>query len=86
MQSTTGPRHNVPAIEIMKAIMQVALSSNKPALILLKWQKQIWFPSHAQSKRLKALTEACTVTADNVANVYTDSVYTDGVCHLFGAV
>lgn len=40
-------------------------------------------PCSAQKAELKALTEACMLAADKVANIYTDSAYAHGVCHLF---
>ncbi|XP_054648258.1 uncharacterized protein LOC129190003 isoform X1 [Dunckerocampus dactyliophorus] len=43
-------------------------------------------PCSAQLAELKALTEACRMAKGKTANVYTDSAYAHGVCHLFGAV
>lgn len=35
---------------------------------------------------MNALAEACALAAGKVANIYTDSAYSYGVCHLFGTV
>ncbi len=35
---------------------------------------------------MKALTAACQLEKGKTANIYTDSAYAHGVCHLFGAV
>ncbi len=35
---------------------------------------------------LKALTAACQLAKGQTANIFTDSAYAHGVCHLFGAV
>ncbi len=43
-------------------------------------------PCSAQLAELKALTEACKLAKDQIVNIYTDSAYAHGVCHLFGAV
>ncbi len=43
-------------------------------------------PCSAQLAELKALTEACKLAKDQPVNIYTDSAYAHGVCHLFGAV
>ncbi len=43
-------------------------------------------PCSAQLAELKALTEACKLAKDQTVNIYTDSAYAHGVCHLFGAV
>lgn len=43
-------------------------------------------PCSAQLAELKALTEACILAKNKAANIYTDSAYAHGVCHLFGAV
>lgn len=43
-------------------------------------------PCSAQKVELKALIEACNLAAEQTANVYTNSAYAHGVCHLFGAV
>lgn len=43
-------------------------------------------PCSAQLAELKALTEACKLARGKTANIYTDSAYAHGVCHLFGAV
>ncbi|XP_034146322.1 uncharacterized protein LOC117593883 [Esox lucius] len=43
-------------------------------------------PCSAQLAELKALTAACREGEGKVANIYTDSAYAHGVCHLFGAV
>ena len=40
-------------------------------------------PCSAQLAELKVLTEACK---NKVANIYTESAYANGVCHLFSAV
>ncbi len=43
-------------------------------------------PCSAQLAELKALTEACKLAKNQTVNIYTDSAYAHGVCHLFGAV
>lgn len=43
-------------------------------------------PCSAQLAELKALTTACQLAKGLTANIYTDSAYAHGVCHLFGAV
>ncbi len=43
-------------------------------------------PWSAQLAELKALTEACKLAKNQTVNIYTDSAYAHGVCHLFGAV
>ncbi|XP_059202559.1 uncharacterized protein LOC131982018 [Centropristis striata] len=43
-------------------------------------------PCSAQLAELRALTEACRIAKGKIANIYTDSAYAHGVCHLFGAV
>lgn len=43
-------------------------------------------PCSAQKAELKALIEACNLPTGKAANIYTDSAYAYGVCHLFGAV
>ncbi|XP_024116725.1 uncharacterized protein LOC112138399, partial [Oryzias melastigma] len=43
-------------------------------------------PCSAQLAELKALTAASELAKGKVANVFTDSSYAHGVCHLFGAV
>ena len=43
-------------------------------------------PCSAQLAELKALTAACQEGAGRSVNIYTDSAYAHGVCHLFGAV
>ena len=43
-------------------------------------------PCSAQVAELRALTAACREGAGKIVNVYTDSAYAHGVCHLFGAV
>ncbi len=43
-------------------------------------------PCSAQLAELKALTEACKLAKYLNVNIYTDSAYAHGVCHLFGAV
>lgn len=43
-------------------------------------------PCLAQLAELRALTEASLLARNQVANIYTDSAYAHGVCHLFGAV
>ena len=43
-------------------------------------------PCSSQLAELKALTEACLLGAGKVVNIYTDSAYSHGVCHYFGAV
>ena len=43
-------------------------------------------PCSAQLAELKALTAACQEGTGRAVNIYTDSAYAHGVCHLFGAV
>ncbi len=43
-------------------------------------------PCSAQLAELKALTAACQLAKGKTANIFTDSAYAHGVCHLFGAV
>lgn len=43
-------------------------------------------PCSAQLAELKALTKACVLGEDKIVNIYTDSAYAHGVCHLFGAI
>jgi len=43
-------------------------------------------PCSAQLAELKALTTACQLAKGLTANIFTDSAYAHGVCHLFGAV
>uniref|UniRef100_A0A4W5RRK5 RNase H type-1 domain-containing protein n=1 Tax=Hucho hucho TaxID=62062 RepID=A0A4W5RRK5_9TELE len=43
-------------------------------------------PCSAQLAELKALTAACVLGKGKAVNIYTDSAYAHGVCHLFGAV
>ena len=43
-------------------------------------------PCSAQLAELKALTAACQEGAGRSVNIYKDSAYAHGVCHLFGAV
>ncbi|XP_056592765.1 uncharacterized protein LOC130411831 [Triplophysa dalaica] len=43
-------------------------------------------PCSAQLAELKALTTACQLAKGQVVNIYTDSAYAHGVCHLYGAV
>ncbi|XP_051541679.1 uncharacterized protein LOC127433650 [Myxocyprinus asiaticus] len=43
-------------------------------------------PCSAQLAELKVLTEACLLATNQTVNIYTDSAYAHGVCHLFGAV
>ncbi|XP_041854876.1 uncharacterized protein LOC121648678 [Melanotaenia boesemani] len=43
-------------------------------------------PCSAQLAELYGLTAACELAKDSSANIYTDSAYAHGVCHLFGAV
>ena len=43
-------------------------------------------PCSAQLAELKALTRACELVSEEVADIYTDSAYAHGVCHLFGAI
>ncbi len=43
-------------------------------------------PCSAQLAELKALTAACQLAKGQTANIFTDSAYAHGVCHLFGAV
>lgn len=48
--------------------------------------KAVPHPCLAQKAEFIALTEACTLAAESVANIYIDSAYVHGVCHLFCAV
>eukprot|EP00063_Salmo_salar_P006046 XP_013980881.1 PREDICTED: uncharacterized protein LOC106561442 [Salmo salar] len=43
-------------------------------------------PCSAQLAELQALTAACVLGKGKTVNIYTDSAYAHGVCHLFGAV
>ncbi|XP_046899564.1 uncharacterized protein LOC124483259 isoform X1 [Hypomesus transpacificus] len=43
-------------------------------------------PCSAQKAELVALTEACRLAKDKTVNIYTDSSYAHGVCHLFGSI
>ncbi|XP_072896653.1 uncharacterized protein [Hemitrygon akajei] len=43
-------------------------------------------PCSAQLAELKALTAACEMMEGEKVDIYTDSAYAHGVCHLFGAV
>ncbi len=43
-------------------------------------------PCSAQLAELKALTAACQLAKGQTANIFMDSAYAHGVCHLFGAV
>ncbi len=43
-------------------------------------------PYSAQLAELKALTVACQLAKGHTANIFADSAYAHGVCHLFGAV
>ncbi len=43
-------------------------------------------PCSAQLAELKALTVACELAKRQTVNIFTDSAYAHGVCHLFGAV
>ncbi len=43
-------------------------------------------PGSAQLAELKALTVACQLANGHKANIFTDSAYAHGICHLFGAV
>lgn len=42
-------------------------------------------PCSTQWVELTALTEACKMAENDTVNIYTDSAYAHGVCHLFGA-
>ncbi len=42
-------------------------------------------PCSAQLAELKALTSACELAQGKCVNIFTDSAYGHGVCHLFGA-
>ena len=48
--------------------------------------KECLQPCSAQLAELKALTRACELVSEEVADIYTDSAYAHGVCHLFGAI
>lgn len=48
--------------------------------------KQFLRPCLARKAELKALIKACTLAKDKIANIYTDSAYAHGVCHVFGTV
>lgn len=43
-------------------------------------------PCSAQLAEIKALTAACKLAADKRLNVYTDSSYAYGVCHVYGNI
>ncbi|XP_078057621.1 uncharacterized protein LOC144482328 isoform X1 [Mustelus asterias] len=43
-------------------------------------------PCSAQLAELKALTRACELAKGEAVEVYTDSAYAHGVCHLFGSI
>ena len=43
-------------------------------------------PCSAQLVELRTLTAACQEGTDKTENIYTDSAYAHGVCHLFGAI
>ena len=43
-------------------------------------------PCSAQLAELKALTRACELVSEEVADIYTDLACAHGVCHLFEAI
>ncbi len=43
-------------------------------------------PCSAQLSEIHALTAACQLAKGQTDNIFTDSAYAHGVCHLFGAV
>ena len=47
---------------------------------------QIQQPCSAQLAEIRALTAACNLAQDKRLNVYTDSAYAYGVCHVHGNI
>lgn len=43
-------------------------------------------PCSAQLAELKASTTACQAGKGQVMNIYTESAYAHGICHMYGAV
>lgn len=70
------------------AVIQLQLNQNQPekAEFHVLQAQSLPQPCSAQLAEIKALTAACMLATGQTVNIYTDSAYAYGVCHIYGGI
>lgn len=69
-----------------KAGLAVVEARRNPATFEVVMSVPLPQPCSAQLAELRALTAACNLGRNESCNIYTDSAYAHGVCHVFGPI